>query len=213
MPNLINQFATSDVIMRIPALLIAIVLHELAHGYVALLLGDHTAKSHGRLTLNPIKHVDPLGLLALWLVGIGWAKPVPVNPMYFQGDRRRGMFLVGLAGPVTNFILALLTALLIVILPFQPGSTMLGIMQLTLFYNIVLGVFNLIPIPPLDGSKVLAYFLPRQAAVQLSQLERYGPLVLILLIFTGSLWRILTPLINGAFTVIITIVSLLTGGF
>lgn len=209
---LINQFASSDIIMRIPALLIAVVLHELAHGYVALLLGDQTAKSHGRLTLNPIKHIDPVGLIALLIVGIGWAKPVPVNPMYFQGDRRRGMFLVGLAGPVTNFILALITAFLIVLLPLQPGSLALGIMQLTLFYNIVLGVFNLIPLPPLDGSKVIAYFLPRQVAVQFAQLERYGPLVLILLIFSGVLWSILTPLINGAFTVIITIVSLLTGG-
>ncbi|EEG78286.1 site-2 protease family protein [Dethiobacter alkaliphilus] len=213
MPNLLGQFATNDLLLRIPAILIAIVLHELAHGYVAYRLGDDTAKLHGRLTLNPIKHIDPLGLLALVLFRFGWAKPVPVNPMNFRGDRRRGMFLVGLAGPVTNFILALLSALLIVTLPFQLGGLGLALMQQVLFYNVILGVFNLLPLPPLDGSKVFSYFLPAQTAYQFSRLEQYGPLVLILLIFTGTLWRILGPLINGAYAVIITIVSLLTGGF
>ena len=148
---------------RIPALLLALTFHELAHGWIAYRLGDDTAKSHGRLTLNPLAHIDPIGLLALFLVGFGWAKPVPVNPLYFKGDRQRGMLLVGLAGPVTNFILAFITLFIIGALPTAIGAVphIQGILVTTFRYNVLLGVFNLLPIPPLDGSKVLAYFLPR----------------------------------------------------
>lgn len=208
---MLQTFATSNLLYRIPALLLALTLHELAHGYVAYRLGDPTAKQHGRLSLNPLKHLDPLGLLALWLVGFGWAKPVPVNPMYFKGDRRRGMFLVGLAGPVTNFVLALISGFVLSLVPL--GSVILyNIIMLTFVYNVFLGVFNLLPIPPLDGSKVLAYLLPQRAAYSYSQVEQYGPVVLILLIFSGGLHRILAPLTNAVFQLIITIISLFTRG-
>ena len=209
--NLISRFASSDIIYRIPALLIALTLHELAHGYVAYRLGDPTAKQQGRLTLNPLKHIDPIGLLALWLVGFGWAKPVPVNPMYFKGDRRRGMFLVGLAGPATNFVLAFLFAFLMRV-PALQSPNMLFLLELSLIYNVFFGVFNLLPLPPLDGSKVIAYFLPQSAVVQLNQLEQYGPLLLMLLIFTGMLSRILIPMANVVLNIIIRIVVFVTGG-
>lgn len=209
MPNL---FA-GEMLYRIPALILAITLHEVAHGFVAFRLGDPTARDQGRLSLNPLKHLDPLGLLALWIFRFGWAKPVPVNPMYFRGDRRRGMFLVGLAGPATNFILAFFAMLFLVAIPALRVGHIGAIMMQVYWYNVLLGIFNLLPFPPLDGSKVLSYFLPRQTAYSLSQLEQYGPMILILLIFTGILSRILSPLFAIAHTVITTLVTLLTGGF
>lgn len=210
--NLISRFVSSDLFYRVPALLLALTLHELAHGFVAYRLGDPTAKQQGRLTLNPLKHIDPLGILALWLIGFGWAKPVPINPLYFRGDRRRGLLLVSLAGPLTNFILAFLTALLLMILPPLRSAYLLPFMQLLFIYNIFFGVFNLLPIPPLDGSKVLLYFLPPSTAYQFTQLEQYGTLILMLLVFTRTLSRILYPLAGIAANIITSIVVLLTGG-
>jgi Zn-dependent protease len=203
---------TDDLLVRIPALLLALTVHEAAHGLIAHRLGDPTAKEHGRLTLNPLAHLDPIGLLALWLVGFGWAKPVPVNPLYFKGDRRRGMFLVGLAGPGANFLLALLFSLFFAALPLLYQHQLVReLMTATFIYNVFLGVFNLLPFPPLDGSKVLAYFLPRNIAYSFSQLEQYGPLILILLIFSGILPRLLQPLAAGAIEVILAITAILTG--
>lgn len=207
---------TNNLLIRVPALLIALTFHELAHGWVAWRLGDPTAKDRGRLTLNPLAHIDPVGLLALWLVGFGWAKPVPVNPMYFKGDRHRGMFLVGLAGPVTNFILAFFFILLLFAIPgIREIPYLADVMVTTFQYNVFLGVFNLLPIPPLDGSKVFAYFLPPQSRYKFSQLEQYGPLILMLLIFLpfGFLQRIVYPMAEFAINSLITITALLTGGF
>jgi Zn-dependent protease len=199
---------------RVPALLLAVTLHELAHGWVAYRLGDPTAKSHGRLTLNPLAHIDPIGLLALFLVGFGWAKPVPVNPMYFKGDRQRGMFLVGLAGPATNFFLAFITLFILGVFPVISTVPHLpDILVITFRYNVLLGVFNLLPFPPLDGSKVLAYFLPQSFLQTFHQIEQYGPVILIVLIFSGVLWRILGPLIDVASNIIFVAVSLLLNVF
>jgi len=200
-----------EMLYRIPALILAITLHEAAHAFMAYRLGDSTAKDQGRLSLNPLKHLDPLGTLALLIFRFGWAKPVPVNPMYFRGDRRRGMFLVGLAGPATNFILAFVSMFLLSTSPLFRDGHLGGIIVQLYWYNLLLGIFNLFPLPPLDGSKVFAYFLPRQTAYKLSQLDQYGPLILILLIFTGALSTILGPLFNVAHNVISTLVSLLTG--
>jgi Zn-dependent protease len=204
---------TGNLLVRIPALLLALSVHEAAHGLVAHRLGDPTAKAQGRLTLNPLAHLDPIGLLALWLVGFGWARPVPVNPMYFRGDRRRGMFLVGLAGPAANFLLALVFSLLFAGIPLLHEHRLVReLMTATFIYNVFLGVFNLLPFPPLDGSKVLAYFLPRNVAYSFNQLEQYGPLILILLIFTGILPRLLQPLAAGAMEIILAVSAILTGG-
>jgi Zn-dependent protease len=184
-------------ILAVPFLM-AITFHEYAHGYVAFRLGDPTAKNEGRLTLNPIKHLDPMGTLVLVLTRmIGWAKPVPVDPRYFR-DPRKGMIYVSLAGATANFMLALVFALLFRGLLILMGGGLPLFIQLTLYYgvmlNLYLGAFNLLPIPPLDGSKVLAGLLPPHLAIGYMQIERYGMLLIILLVFLGAFRYLLAPM-------------------
>ena len=163
-----------------PLLLVSLVLHELAHGWAAWKLGDPTAKAAGRLTLNPLKHLDTWGtiMLAVTFLGsggrffMGWAKPVPIAPWHFK-DPQRGMMLVGLAGPVTNIVLALAAAGLV--WATYTWSLFLAQMFLMLFVlNVILATLNLIPIPPLDGSRVLGGFLPREQWARWMQLDRWG---------------------------------------
>jgi Zn-dependent protease len=163
-----------------PLLLLSLVLHELAHGWAALKLGDPTAKALGRLTLNPIKHLDTWGtiMLGVTFLGsggrffLGWAKPVPIAPWYFK-DQQRGMMLVGLAGPLTNLALALVAAGLI--WATYTWSLFVARMLLMLFVlNVILATLNLIPIPPLDGSRVLGGFLPREQWARWMELDRWG---------------------------------------
>ena len=171
-----------------PGLLIALILHEVAHGYVAYLLGDPTAKAQGRLTLNPLKHLDPIGTLAFFFVRFGWAKPVPINPRYFKNPRQ-GMMFTALAGPGTNFILAALFALALHTMPalgVRPGNFLFLACYYGVFVNLILGAFNLIPIPPLDGSNILAYFLPPRLAYKYTSFGRYGFILLIgLIVFSN----------------------------
>jgi len=170
-----------------PGLLFALVCHEVAHGYVAFLLGDPTAKSQGRLTLNPLKHLDPIGTIAFFFVQFGWAKPVPVNAGYFKNPRH-GMMLTALAGPGTNFMLAAAFAVILHSLPYF-GNLVPKALYLIFYYgvfvNLILGTFNLLPIPPLDGSNVLAYFLPPQMARKYMSMGKYGFIILIVLIMSG----------------------------
>lgn len=196
-------------ISLVPALL-GIILHEVAHGWVARKLGDPTAYMLGRLTLNPIPHIDPMGLLVFGLTSLsgfvfGWAKPVPVNPRYFKNPSK-GMMLVSLAGPMTNFLLAIVFGLLLYasvnFLPIQQlqHSTIyrfcLESLQAGVIINFGLGWLNLIPIPPLDGSKILAYFLPTNMEIKFLELSRYGFIILLVLLFTGILGKVLGPLVK-----------------
>jgi Zn-dependent protease len=193
----------SYLVPLIVILLLSMMLHEIAHAFVAYKLGDPTAKSRGRLSLNPIRHLDPLGTLMFvftYLAGgllFGWAKPVPISPTYFK-SRQKGMGLVGVAGPLTNFaIAAIFWAILMLFkrdfLAYSAGEVTVAIANiliLALQVNVVLGVFNLIPIPPLDGSRVLGAFLPRDAYQWWANLDRYGWLLIVLILvlfgYTGS---------------------------
>ncbi len=198
--------------LRIPALLIAITIHEFAHARMAYHFGDATAKSQGRMNLNPLSHLDPVGTIMILLVGFGWAKPVPINPYNFN-EYRKGLRWVSFAGPMVNFALGFISLLFLNIL-FKVGISsglfiqfVVVLMQL----NILLGIFNLIPIPPLDGSKILMSFLSDKYLGYYYQVERYAPIILIALILTRSLGMIIFPLYNLVFGVFGFIIGLIPG--
>ncbi len=202
--NIIDIFYSKAII--IPGLLIAITLHELAHGYVAYMLGDPTAKNNGRLTLNPIKHIDVMGFLLLFLVGFGWAKPVPINPKYFK-KRKRGTFIVSIAGPIMNFILAFIFSI-IYMSGIVNGTVLTIIFKTTIFYNIVLGIFNLLPFPPLDGSKIMASLLPVKYEFLFYKYENNLRIILIILVLTNTIEKILGPLVNISFNLLANLTSI-----
>ena len=193
-----------------PPILFALTVHEYAHGWVALRFGDPTAKDAGRLTLNPLSHLDPIGTIMLFLIHLGWAKPVPVNPYYFRNPRK-DMMWVSLAGPGANILTAFCLGLVIRFLNLFPAipnleSSFFGvIIQMIVFglvINLILAFFNLLPIPPLDGSKILMGILPPEYEAPLMQLQRFGPFLLIAIIFIGRalhipiLWGILSPFVS-----------------
>lgn len=172
-------------LISLPIILVTITVHECAHAKVADLLGDPTPRLAGRLTLNPISHLDPIGFLALLFVRIGWAKPVPINPYNFA-DPKKGSLLVSLAGPLSNFLLAFIIARLYHLLPLAYGDIWSAIIQYAVWINLSLGVFNLIPVPPLDGSHVLEYFLSYDQLQGYYRLQQYGFVLLLAVIMFGS---------------------------
>ena len=178
-----------NIVLSVVPSLLCITFHEVSHGYIAYRLGDTTAKDAGRLTLNPLKHIDPMGLLMMIVFKFGWAKPVPVNMMRFRNPKR-GMALTALAGPVSNLLLAMLLLLgaRITIAHYVDTafcSGLLNFLAMTAYMSVGLGLFNLIPISPLDGSKVLFAFLPDRAYMTLMRYEKYGMLVLFVLVWLG----------------------------
>ncbi len=185
----------------VPILVLSMAAHELVHGLVAYKLGDPTAKRAGRLSLNPLRHMDPLGTAMFFITYIlggfvfGWAKPVPVSPYYFK-NRQWGMAAVAMAGPVTNFILAVVT--IVVLNAIHPDSTGWAYeIVFDLFaVNVVLGLFNLVPIPPLDGSRVLGALLPRKAYERWAAMDQYGMILVLLAMF--ALWRPFQSLLGWA---------------
>jgi Zn-dependent protease len=201
--NLLLKDPLTFVLLAIP-LLYSIIIHELAHGWVAYRMGDPTAKYAGRLTLNPIKHLDPIGTAMLFIFGFGWAKPVPVNFNHFQ-NTRLGLILVSSAGIIANMIFAFLAVLLLRLL--SPSSS--GSIGQLLYYlaqiNIMLASFNLIPIPPLDGSKILMGFMPERFQYALSRLEPFGLFIIIGLLYLGAL----DPVIHFFRWIILALIGLL----
>lgn len=182
-------------IFRIPALLIALTIHEYAHARVAVHLGDPTPRFQGRLTLNPIPHLDPIGLIMLWLVQFGWAKPVEVEARNFK-NWRQGMMWVALAGPAANLIVAFISmVVMVILLKFNVLTDwLIETLKMIYTYNIIFAIFNMIPIPPLDGSKVLMNFLPNKLAYQYESYSRYGSFILIALVYIGVIGAIIRPI-------------------
>ncbi|MCF6462049.1 site-2 protease family protein [Clostridium sp. Cult1] len=194
-----------DFLFRLPGLLVAIVIHEFSHGCVAYALGDNTAKDSGRLTLNPLKHIDLIGFIFLFLFKFGWAKPVPIDSRNFK-NRKRGMIAVSLAGPFSNFIIALIIGFILSI-NIVSNNILFNILFIMLWYNLMLGIFNLLPFPPLDGSKVLASLLPIKYEYLFYKNEKYLYIILILLIATNSINRILGPIIDFSLKILIKIIT------
>ena len=191
------MFTTAAItIFSLIVLLFSVMIHELAHGYVAYSLGDPTAKYEGRLTLNPLKHLDPFGsvilpLLLLIATGgqgpiFGWAKPVPINPYNFK-DQKWGTLKVSIAGPATNFAIAIIFGLFIRFLNFPQIAPLIQLLGIVVFYNFLWGIFNLVPIPPLDGSWILFRLMPRGLEKVKLFLQQYGLYILIFFIFFGGL--------------------------
>lgn len=196
-PDLIRQFA-----IMAPPFLLAITFHEFSHGYVAWKLGDPTASNEGRLTMNPLKHLDPLGVLAFFIIRIGWARPVPVNAAYFRNPLK-DMMWVSIAGPGSNFLLALLSALLYRVLLITAGLLpqfvawpLTEMVYFSVWINLVLGFFNLLPVPPLDGSRIITGFASAKTAMFFHRIERFGFFIILGLFYLGIIPKIIFPMTN-----------------
>ena len=189
----------ASMIYRIPALLFAISIHEYAHAQCADSMGDSTARYMGRLTFNPMAHLDPIGAILLVVAGFGWAKGVPINVNNFR-NRREGILKVSFAGPAANLFLCFLTALMMALLG-RMGMLSDGLYKFLFWmqlYNVWFAFFNLIPVPPLDGSRILSELLPAKQSWQFNEIvDRYGFYILIALVFTGITSMIINPLANG----------------
>lgn len=205
------DFDIARLVAGIPGLLIALVIHEYAHARVAVALGDPTPRMMGRLTLNPAAHIDPIGLVMLLLVRFGWAKPVMYNPRNFP-DWRKGDIMVSLAGPAANLVVAFVTLLIYAImlrmdLPITNG--IYSVFSLIVIFNVNFAVFNMLPLPPLDGSHILVDLLPPDLAYKYASLERYSFLILIVLMMTPILGGIIIPISRGILEVFNIIVNII----
>ncbi len=192
-----------EIVLTLPAVVIAMSFHEYAHAWMADKLGDYTPRSQGRLTLNPVAHIDPIGLVLLFFVHIGWGRPVEINPNNFTSNKSRSTceMLVSLAGPAMNFILAIIfTVIYYLLLTYAPDTQisiiLLNIVVYTIAINIGLGVFNLIPLPPLDGEKIFRRFLPYNAIQWLDTNANLLQFIFMLLWFLGLLGKIVSPIIT-----------------
>jgi Zn-dependent protease len=192
-----------DLAIRLPVFLLGLTIHEFAHGWSADRLGDPTARMHGRITLNPAAHLDIIGTIAIVLIGFGWAKPVPVDARYFR-QPRRDMILVSAAGPVSNLLLAAIMAFVYRSIPWGSFGMeaawflipIRAMIRTAVWANVLLAVFNLLPIPPLDGSRVVSGLLPLRQAITFNQLEPYGFVIIFLLFFSGIMDVVLSSAVR-----------------
>ena len=213
MSNMDWSYLLDLLISVIPAV-ICITIHEMSHGLAAKIMGDDTAETQRRLSLNPLRHIDPAGLVMLVVFKIGWAKPVPVNMMRFKKPKA-GMAITSLAGPVSNFVLAAILLFIrgIATIPLSKanwGLTVIELFDTTAYLSVCLGLFNLIPLPPMDGSKVLFSFLPDRLYMKLMRYERYGMIVIIIIMLTGIVDR---PLNTASYFVFDKLFVLARAGF
>lgn len=217
-----NANALLDMLMCIPGVLIAITFHEYAHAFSAYKLGDDTSKKQGRLTLNPLKHIDPIGIFMLLFIGIGWGKPVMVDGSNLKKNMpyRKAEAIVSFAGPLANFIMAIIFTIIYALMikfnvfanmSYRYTTVIISMIVYTIVINIGLGVFNLIPLPPLDGSKILKAFLPYNACRWLEDNERVFYLIFLGLWITGIAGTIIAPIRNSLYSGIINLVSNIFG--
>jgi len=213
-PFLAGELPLYAFVMFIASIVAALTFHEFAHGFAAYILGDRTAKQDGRLSFNPARHIDPIGMMLLLVAGFGWAKPVMVNP-YNLRNPKQDMAFISIAGPVSNFLLAFVVLLIAQALLMFGGTGNAAYYTINFFYllcsiNIGLGLFNMIPIPPLDGSKFFGFFLPDPLYFKLMNF-RYGMIILIALVFFGEmgnvLWTLVNTVMDGYTFVIVRILS------
>ncbi len=209
---MLDNFDPVNLLIKALVLFTALPVHECAHAWVASKLGDNTAKYQGRITLNPMKHLDPFGSLAMLLVGFGWAKPVPINPRNFK-NRKAGMAISSLAGPVSNILMAYIFIIIYKVVGFLgyinsfDTVKIMQVLSYIVILNIGLGIFNLLPIPPLDGSRIATLFLPSRTYFKIMQYEQYIFIGMIIVIFSGILDRPLAFLQYG----LLNILDFLTG--
>ena len=206
--NALDFGSLESILLRVASVFLCLTIHETCHGLAAYALGDPTAKRAHRLSLNPLRHIDWLGLIMMVAAGFGWAKPVPVDPHYFKKPKQ-GMALTALAGPVSNFVLALLALLCARLVYHQYGALwdfIFDLLLTTAYLSIGLGLFNLIPISPLDGSKVLFAFLPDSAYEKLMRYEKYGMIALLILVWLGVGDNVLSTAIYNVYAAMINFV-------
>ncbi len=203
--NIFSKEGLALFLFTLPALLLSLSIHEFAHAYTAYKLGDMSQKYRGRLTLDPLKHIDIVGFLCIMLCGFGWGKPVQIVDTNFK-NRAKGNAIVAFAGPLSNILLAIFFAIVIKILSMTGvlglmatnniGIILIQMLSVTIYFNIVFAVFNMLPIPPFDGSKVLFYFLPRKYKNIMYTLEKYSLIILLILIITDVHYYIVGPIVN-----------------
>lgn len=206
--NALDFGSLESILLRVASVFLCLTIHETCHGLAAYALGDPTAKRAHRLSLNPLRHIDWLGLIMMVAAGFGWAKPVPVDPSYFKKPKQ-GMALTALAGPVSNFVLALLALLCARLVYHQYGALwdfIFDLLLTTAYLSVGLGLFNLIPISPLDGSKVLFAFLPDSAYEKLMRYEKYGMIALLILVWLGVGDNVLSTAIYNVYAAMINFV-------
>ncbi|NLM12668.1 MAG: site-2 protease family protein [Epulopiscium sp.] len=197
-----------EILIKTPGILAGVTFHEFAHGLAAYFFGDKTPKKEGRLTLNPITHIDPIGLILLFFMNFGWARPIHTNPANFK-NRKYAMILVSLAGPIANLFVAVVSTIILKLLYMHTINyeLIIQILMYGIYINIVLAIFNLIPIPPLDGSKLLFNLIPPRTYFKIIQYEYILQVVLIILLFVGFIPMLLNPVVMQIYSFLIKLIG------